>query len=352
MITEAHLNFFKNKKILITGNTGFVGSNLSIVLSLLGSKVVGFSKKKKYKGYLSNHKNFKKKIKTIYGDINKINLFENDLKKFNPQIVVHLASQPIVKDSYIHTRETYKTNILGTIELLETIKKIKSVKQIIIFTSDKVYQNIKGKYLNENSKIGGLDPYSASKSSQDIIANSYKSSFFKKNKNLIIIRAGNIIGGGDFEFSRIVPELFLSLFNNKTLILRNPFAIRPWQHIFDVLYAIVLIIFNSYQKIQTKTIIYNIGPNRSSNIKVIKLVKNIKERINKFNFIKNKKVLFSETKILKLSNQLIKKKIKWKPSINISKTIDLTIDWYEKFYQNPFKVYEFTIKQIKFFFKI
>ena len=351
MLTSSYLKFFKNKKILITGNTGFVGSHLSIILSLFGAKILGFSLKKK-KGYLSNHLNYKKIIKTIYSDIIKINRFEKDLKKFNPEIVIHLASQPIVKNSYKNTKKTYETNIFGTIELLETIKKISTIKQIIIFTSDKVYQNLDEKYLNENSILGGLDPYSASKSSQDIIANSYKSSFYKKNKNLIIIRAGNIIGGGDFEYSRIIPELFFSFYNKQKFILRNPNAIRPWQHIFDVLNAIMLIIFKSYKKIQTKTIIYNIGPNPSSNITVIKLVKNIKKKINKFNFIKLNNIGFSETKILKLSNKLIKKKIKWKPLINISKAINLTIDWYEKYNQNPFKVYEFSIKQLKYFFKL
>ena len=344
--------FFRNKRILITGNTGFVGSYLSLILSLFGSKILGFSLKKRNKGYLSNQINYKKNIKTINENITKIGKHYKNLKKFKPQIVIHLAAQPIVKESYIDAKKTYNTNILGTVELLEVVKKIPSVKNVVIFTSDKVYQNLEGKYLNENSKLGGLDPYSASKSSQDIIANSYKESFFKNDKNLIIIRAGNIIGGGDFDYTRIMPELFLSAHKNETLFLRNPYAIRPWQHIFDVSNAIMSIIFKNYMRIQSKSIIFNVGPDNKSNITVLNIISKIKIKNLRFKFKKKNEIKFKETKILKLSNKLIKKKIKWKPILNISKSVNLTIDWYNNFYKNPKNIHKFTIKQIKNFFKI
>ena len=182
MIIKKQINFFKKKRILITGNTGFIGSYLSIILSLLGSKVLGFALKKKHKGYLSNHKEYKKKIKTINSDILNFPQYFIKLNKFKPDIAIHLAAQPIVKYSYENTKKTYETNIMGTINFLETIKKINSIKLIIIFTSDKVYQNLYGKFLSEKSHIGGSDPYSSSKSAKDIIANSYKLSFFKKKK--------------------------------------------------------------------------------------------------------------------------------------------------------------------------
>jgi CDP-glucose 4,6-dehydratase len=344
--------FFKNKKILITGNTGFVGSYLSLIFSLMGSKILGFSLKKKNKGYLSNQINYQKNIQTINSDITKIGKYYKDLNKFKPQIVIHLAAQPIVKDSYIDAKNTYKTNILGTVELLEVIKKIPSIKNIVIFTSDKVYQNLDGKYLNENSKLGGIDPYSASKSTQDIIANSYKESFFKNNKNITIIRAGNIIGGGDFDYTRIIPELFLSAHKNKTLVLRNPYAIRPWQHILDVSNAIMFILFKHYSKIKSKSIIYNVGPDNKSNITVLNLILKINKKNFKLKLKKKNKIKFNETKILKLSNKLIKKKIKWKPILNITDTVNLTVDWYRNFYNDPKNIYKFSIKQIKKFFKI
>ena len=175
---------------------------------------------------------------------------------------------------------------------------------------------------------------------------------FLKKKNLIIVRAGNIIGGGDFEFSRIIPELFLSLNKNQKLLLRNPNAIRPWQHIFDVLNGLLLIILNNYKNIKNKTIVYNIGPNPNSNVSVLKLVKYIKKKINKLVFYQNKNIIFSETKILKLSNKLIKKETKWKPLLTISKTINLTIEWYETFYKKQESIYQFSINQLKKFFKL
>ena len=206
---EIYKNFFNKKRILITGNTGFVGSNVSIALKLMGSEILGYSLKKRLR-YLSNNEEYKKKIKTIYGDIINIDKNKNKIKKFKPQILIHLASQPIVSKSYIQTKKNYETNIMGTVKLLELVKDLKYIKNIIIFTSDKVYKNLEKKELSEKSSLGGDDPYSASKSSQDLISNSYKTSFFKSNKNIFIIRAGNILGGGDWEKSRLIPDLFLS----------------------------------------------------------------------------------------------------------------------------------------------
>ena len=168
------------KKIFITGNTGFVGSWLSIMLTFFGAKILGFSLKKKDKKFISNHVQFKKNIQTIYSDINLIDKYKKRIKRFNPQIVIHLASQPLVLESYKDPKKTFLTNIMGTVNLFETLKEIKSIKKIIIFTSDKVYRNLNGKILNENSSLGGIDPYSSSKSCQDIISTTYKSSIYKK----------------------------------------------------------------------------------------------------------------------------------------------------------------------------
>ena len=350
MSINIYKKFFNKKKILITGNSGFVGSYLSIILSLLGAKILGFSLKKKNKGYLSNDRIFKRSIKTIHANILKIHNYKNKIKKFNPEIIIHLASQPVVKESYKNTKETYLTNIFGTIELFELVKKISSVKQVLIFTSDKVYRNLNGKDLKEDANLGGLDPYSSSKSPQDIIANSYKESFFKYSKNIIIVRAGNIIGGGDFEYSRLIPELFLSIKKNKKFFLRNPNAIRPWQHIFDVLNVLLIIISKSYKKLEKNSIIFNIGPNKSSNIKVINLVKKFKRNLDNLKFGIKYKSKFNETNILRLSNKKIKKEFNWKPNINISLALKLTALWYEKFNNNPNKIYKFSLDQIKNYF--
>ena len=337
----------KNKRILITGNSGFVGSYLSMSLNLMGSKVYGYSLKMKNSNFLSNMKQYKKKITTINDDLININKHYKKILKFNPEIIIHLASQPLVNLSYIETSETYKTNILGTVALMELIKKLKSVKHVLVFTSDKVYENIQGKVLSEKSKLGGLDPYSASKSSQDIISNSYKESFFKTKINFSIVRAGNIIGGGDWNLSRLVPDIYNSIINKKKVVIRNPNAIRPWQHILDVIGAIILILYKNKGKIIKKSVIYNIGPDPKSNLRVIDLIKKIKKISNSKNLrFKANKIKFKETKILRLSNQLIKKRLGWKPKLNINKTIELTNIWYEEFSKNKNKIFKYTEKQI------
>ncbi len=343
----------KNKRILITGNSGFVGSYLSMTLNLLGSKVFGYSLKMKDSNFLSNMKQYKKKITTINDDIININKHYKKILQFNPEIIIHLASQPLVNLSYIETFKTYKTNVIGTVALMELVKRLKSVKHVLIFTSDKVYENTKGKILNEESKLGGLDPYSASKSSQDIISKSYKESFFKKKMNFSIVRAGNIIGGGDWNLSRLVPDIYNSLINKKKVVIRNPNAIRPWQHVLDVVGAIILILSKNKNKIITRSIIYNIGPDLKSNLKVINLIKKIKRISNSKNLkFKINKIKFKETKILRLSNQYLKKKLKWKPKLNINQTLELTNVWYEKFSKNRNQIFNYTEQQILNFFKL
>lgn len=349
-------NFQKNingKKILITGNTGFVGNYLSLTLNLMGAKILGYSLKMKNKNFISNNNQFKNKIETIEADIVKIQKYYKKINSFKPQIIIHLAAQPLVNESYINTDKTYKTNIIGTIELMELCKRLKSVKHILVFTSDKVYENLDGNLLKENSKLGGIDPYSASKSSQDIISNSYKNSFFKNKLNISIIRAGNIIGGGDWNFSRLVPDIYMSIYKKNKLIIRNPNAIRPWQHILDVVDAIIFVLFKNDKKINLNTNIFNVGPHLNSNITVRELIKKIKKEssILNFNFL-IKKIKFKETKILRLSNQYIKKKLGWYPKLNINQTIKLTNNWYNQFFINKKKIFEFTENQIISFFNL
>ncbi len=344
-------NILNNKRFFITGNSGFVGSYLSLALNQFGAKVLGYSLKKKNKNYLSNFKEYKKKIKTINDDISNIYNYKNIIKKFSPHTVIHLAAQPIVQESYKSPVKTFETNIMGTVKLLNLVKDLKSVKHILVFTSDKVYVDFGNIKIKEDFKIGGTDPYSASKSSQDIISNSYKISFFKKNKHLTIIRAGNIIGGGDWEYSRLIPDLFNCIYKRKKIILRNPGAVRPWQHVLDVVGGIVLIIIKKIKSFDNKALIYNIGPNSNSNLTVLKLIKKIKNRSRNLKiFYKIKRINFKETKILRLSNKLFKKEIKWKQKININKSIDLTSMWYYNFFKNRKNIFNFTEKQIKNYF--
>lgn len=333
------------------GNTGFVGSYLSLTLNLMGSKILGYSLKKKDKRYLSNSLEYKKKIKTIFDDIINIEKYKNTIRNFKPQIIIHLASQPIVFKSYINPKKNYETNVMGTVKLLELSKELKCLKNILIFTSDKVYKNLERHKLDEQSPLGGDDPYSASKSSQDLISNSYKNSFFKYSKNIFILRAGNILGGGDWEKSRLIPDLFLSNLKKKNINLRNSNATRPWQHILDVTEGILKLLLVKGKKIHNKSHIYNIGPKSGSILSVKTLVKKFLEKTDYLKITyKTGKINFREKKILKLSSKLITKNIKWTPKLSVDEIIKLTSEWYVNFFKNSKTIYKFTEMQIKFFF--
>ncbi len=344
--------YYKNKRILITGNTGFVGAYLSITLSILGSKILGYSLKKKDPKYISNTKEYKKKIKTIYNDLSKISSHKSYIKRFKPQILIHLASQPILSKSYSQPQSTFETNVMGTVKLLELAKEIKSLKNILVFTSDKVYKNTQKKNLNENFPLGGDDPYSASKSAQDIIANCYKNSFFEKNKNIFIVRAGNIIGGGDWEKTRLIPDLFISNYNKKNIRLRNPNAVRPWQHLLYVINIILKLISIKGVKVSKKSLIYNIGPKSNKSIKVKDLILNFIENSKIINIkYKFQKLNFKEKKFLKLSSNAILRDISPSKKLNLRQTIRLTSDWYSMFFKNKHNIYDFTKKEILSFLK-
>ena len=344
---------FKGKKILITGNTGFVGSWLSLLLSDLGASVLGYSQKKLDRRFISNLPAYKTRIKTIYSDINKFDKNIKRLKHFKPQIIIHLASQALVLESYKNSSETFFTNVMGTVNFFETIKKINSVKKVIIFTSDKVYENLNGKILTEKSNLGGIDPYSASKSCQDIISNSYKASFFKKKIDITILRAGNIIGGGDWNMNRLVPDIFKSIYKKEKIVIRNPNAIRPWQHILEILNAFILIILLKNKKTQNNLGTLNIAPNLRSNISVFKLI-NLIKKIGDFKNlkIKYKKNLFSETQILRLSSNKAKKVLNYFPKLTLEESIKLTNDWYKNYFLDKKQILKFTRMQIQSYFKI
>lgn len=341
------LKRIKNKRILIIGNSGFVGSWLSIALKLFKANILGFSLKMVQKDYLSNHNSYKQEIKTIFSNINNIKKKYFEIKKFNPEIIVHLASQPIVMESYKKPIATYKNNIMGTIEIMELIRKLPNVKKVLVFTSDKVYENNEKFFLTEKSNIGGVDPYSSSKSCQDIICRSYFHSFYK-NKKLIIVRSGNILGGNDWGQNRILPDIVRSYFKKEHLTLRNLEAKRPWIHILDVLNGIILILFSKYNYNKNKPVIYNLSPNETSHISVKKII----YFANKFipiNAIKIKKNIFKEKKYLKLSSKKIRRELKWYPKIKIYDAIKITIRLY--LIKNKKKMYFETVKQIKEYFK-
>lgn len=310
-------NFWKNKKVLITGHTGFKGRWLSLILDSIGANVYGISLKP------NNTKIYYSLInKNYYFDINNFNKLDNVIKKIKPQVIFHLAAQSLVLSGYKKIVDTYKTNFMGTINILEASKISKSTRALLITTTDKVYKNnAKNIFFHEDSELGGKDPYSASKVACEIAIQSYIKSNLTNHINLASMRAGNVIGGGDFASDRLMPDL-IKYFQNKNkkkkLIIRNPNSIRPWQYVLDVVNGYIILaekLYNNKKFVGS----FNFGPNKNlTKIKVKEVVKEFQKYYNmkgnivfKLNTTNNKE----EEKIL-LATKKIKKFLFFKNKIN------------------------------------
>ena len=348
------LSRFKNKKIIITGHTGFKGSWLSIWLTYLGAKVIGVSN-----NILTTPSNFKvnnikNKIKHNFLDLRDTNKLTKLILKSKPDYIFHLAAQSLVKRSYANSKFTFETNALGTLNLLEALRSYNPKKKcsVVLVTSDKSYRNLElTRGYREDDILGGYDPYSASKACAELIIQCYLKSFLNNNKNLKIsvARAGNVIGGGDWSEDRLIPDCVKSIIRKKKLILRFPNSTRPWQHVLEALIGYMTLALNQNSNKKLNHSVFNFGPNNKSSITVIDLVKKIKLKWDKLNWkiLKNKKGVY-ESKLLKLNSSKAFKLLNWKCYLNANQTLDMTIDWYKKYYDNNKKnMYIFSVNQIK-----
>jgi len=345
-------NFWNKKKVLITGHTGFKGGWLCFILKILGANVYGVSLKPEKKSLFNNLKIFNYN-QNFYCDITDFKKINNISKKINPQIIFHFAAQSLVGKSYSHFDETYKTNIIGTLNVLKMIKENKNIKTCLITTTDKVYENLKKKkkmYL-EHESLKGSNPYSGSKVAKEHLIFSFAKSFLNK-KNIVIVRSGNVIGGGDWNSSRLIPDMINSFQKNKKFLVRNFNHTRPWQHIYDVLNAYMKIV----KKIHNKKSYYdnfNVSFHNSNQktvreiiniIKMNKLFKNVR--------ISNVKVnKYKEDKFLNISNSKMKKFINIKSKFkNIDEGVKNTLDWYSTYLKSSDKIESYSKKEIKLFF--
>lgn len=335
-------NFFKKKKIIITGFNGFKGSWMSLILYNLGGEVHGYSLNEKKNKVNENIFKLKKICKSyVYGDIcdyKKLSLF---FKKINPDYCIHMAAQSLVLDSFKYPIKTFNVNFTGTLNLLEILRVHKNIPTLIV-TSDKCYLNYKKKFLTEIDPLGGDDPYSASKAACEVICNCYIKSY---NLKIGTVRGGNVIGGGDWNNNRLVPDIMRSIFLNKKLVIRNYNQLRPFQHILDV--------SNSYLKILQMIIgnnkycsSYNIGPKNSHKVSQVlafyqKYIK--KKIIFKKNKFQEKSVIFLNTKksnLIGVNNH-----------INFATSLKLTLEWYDKYFNNNNQIFNFSLQQINNYIK-
>ena len=346
--------FWKRKRVFITGHTGFKGSWLSILLNMLGANIYGYSLKPE-KNSLFLKANCKKFLKVnIYSDINNKSKLEKEIIKSKPHVIFHLAAQPLVSQSFIEPLKTFNTNIIGTSNVLESLKKISSVKSVVIITTDKVYLSKKQKISHkEEDMLGGIDPYSASKVCAEYITKSYIESFFKdkslKNK-ISTARSGNVIGGGDYSKNRLLPDIIKSINSKKKLVVRNPNHIRPWQHVIEPTVGYLKLARSQFiKKSLHLNSSWNFGPDKKSFVKVIDIVKFIKRKTN-INFSINQKQNFFETKILTINNTKAKKYLNWYPIWDVKKSINNVIEWNNQFKKNK-NAKKICEEQIRGYFK-
>lgn len=342
--------FWKDKKVFITGHTGFKGSWLSITLKMFGAKLYGYSLKPE-KNSLFKLANCKKIFKKNY--FNKIEdkkSLNNAIVKTNPDIIFHLAAQPLVSLSYLKPEKTFNSNIVGTYNLLSSLTLSNNIKSVVIVTTDKVYKiKNKEKLYKEQDELGGSDLYSASKACCEILTLSFIKSFFqnKKFKNSIsTARSGNVIGGGDISKDRLIPDIIFAMNNKKELIIRNPNSIRPWQHVLEPTFGYLKLARLQYEKKKiNKEPFWNFGPDKKNFIKVSKVANYIKKQ-RKFNLTYSKKKEFEETKILKLENQKSKQLLNWYPKWDIYKSLNYVIEWND-LYKKKGEAKKICEKQIK-----
>ncbi len=348
------IDFWKGKRVFVTGHTGFKGAWMSLWLKNLGCKVSGYSLKPTSDPALFSVLDIGNKIdEHNIADVCDYDSLFKAVKSFKPDIVFHLAAQSLVKYSYDNPRETYQTNVMGTVNLLDTVRNYGGAKATIIVTSDKCYENrevLEG--YKESDPMGGFDPYSNSKGCSELVTSSYANSYFIPNQEkigkLASVRAGNVIGGGDWSENRLIPDMIKSIYSKSSIEIRSPKSIRPWQHVLEPLsgYMAVAQHLCGLAK-QESPLNWNFGPEEQDQKDVDSIVQffkqEYKDRIN----VKypNQEPSQHEAKLLFLNIEKAKKELNWKPKLNIDEALKNTIDWYESFYNNK-NIEEFTTQQI------
>ena len=326
---EFDLSFYKRKKVLLTGHTGFKGSWMSVMLVNAGAEVVGYSSCSKTETRLFNLCGIKNQITHIKGDVRDLTHLLEVFDKYQPEIVIHMAAQPIVRDSYKDPVGTYSTNVMGTVNICEAVRRTPSVKSFLNVTTDKVYENKEWEWgYRENEPLDGFDPYSNSKSCSELVTHSYRNSFFADGRvSVSTARAGNVIGGGDFANDRIVPDCVRAAVRGEDIIVRNPFSTRPYQHVLEPVYAYLMIAAKQYDDIRYQSW-YNVGPDDQDCFQTGALVDLfVKHWGEGLKWVNQYDGGPHEANFLKLDCSKIKTVFGWKPRWNLENAIEKVVEW-------------------------
>jgi len=346
-------NIYKNKKVLVTGHTGFKGSWLTLWLNLLGADVVGYSLPPNTDPALSNVLNLRTKCTSIFGDIRDKEQLGKVFLDHKPEIVFHLAAQPLVRLSYLEPVNTYETNVIGTLNVLEAARLCPSVKAFVNVTTDKCYENKEiDRGYEEDEPMGGHDMYSSSKGCVEIMSASYRRSFLQNGKHyaMATARAGNVIGGGDWAMDRLIPDCIKFINENKPIEIRNPIAVRPWQHVLEPLSGYLLLGQKLLEYGDKYAEGFNFGPKPESVLTVAEVAKKVVENYDRGEVVVQKADNLHEAGLLMLNIEKAKDILGWMPVYTADEAIKTTVDWYKKFYTDEDEIegmLEFTIEQIQ-----
>ena len=358
------VNFFDNlktaysgKRVLLTGHTGFKGSWFLKILSLLGAEVKGYSLEPENDHNLYNIIKGDTLCKSIIGDIRDKQRLKDTVTEFQPDFIFHLAAQSLVGLSYQIPSETFEINVIGTANLLDAVKDVEKPCNCVLITTDKVYHNNEWDYpYRENDKLGGYDPYSASKACTELVIDSYRNSFFNINnfhshyKAIAVGRAGNVIGGGDWAINRLLPDIAKSLSKNQKIIIRHPNSTRPWQHVLEPLFGYLLLGSKLVLSPLKHSSAYNFGPNLIDVLSVEEIVKMAITSWGSGNYeIDKNNNSKHEAGLLKLDISKADSQLNWIPQMNANEAINSTVEWYKNFYLGKINMVEFTDIQINNF---
>jgi CDP-glucose 4,6-dehydratase len=342
-------DFWKNRRVFITGHTGFKGGWTSLWLSSLGAKVYGYSLPPPTSpSFFLITKLHKKISKSFFGNIIDLRNLIRAMNIAKPSIIIHMAAQSLVRESYKTPVNTFMTNTIGTVNVFEASRQIKTVKAIINVTSDKCYDN-KEKYIKtyrENDPLGGYDPYSSSKACSEIVTNAYRASFLNSTKIFVAsARAGNVIGGGDWASDRLIPDFFKALNSNKILRIRFPKAIRPWQHVLEPISGYLNLAEKLFKYGKKYAESWNFGPNEKDTKSVNEILSYLSTKFKISNFKIENKLQLHEAKFLKLNSSKAKSRLFWNSKWNIELALNKTIEWYQAWKNNE-DMFSYSISQI------
>ncbi len=323
------LNFYCGKRVLLTGHTGFKGSWMSVMLVNVGAKVIGYSSCMKTEMSLFDLCGVKNQITHIKGDVRDLDHLLEVFRTYQPEIVIHMAAQPIVRDSYKDPVGTYSTNVMGTVNICEAVRQTPSVRSFLNVTTDKVYKNKEWEWgYRENEPLDGFDPYSNSKSCSELVTHSYINSFFT-NRDIAVstVRAGNVIGGGDFAHDRIIPDCIRAAISHENIIVRNPYSTRPYQHVLEPIYAYLMIAARQYEDKRFAGY-YNVGPDDQDCFQTGALVDLfVKHWGDGLKWVNQYDGGPHEANFLKLDCSKLKNTFGWRPRWNLETAIEKVVEW-------------------------